>query len=106
MALLDIGTIYNAAEDSDIFVRFQGACLVAAKDIKAEDAGTPNHEARLGWADAMIGGDMAGVRQRVSKVLRYSIATNSSFQSSGTGATENDIQFMVNSAVAIPGLIA
>lgn len=105
MALIDIGNICNASETDNIFVRFQGSCLVAAKDIKAEDPGTPNHEARVGWADAMIGGDLAGVRQRVAKILRYSISTNTTFQQEGTAINDAAIDFMVAGAVSVPGLL-
>lgn len=100
--LLDIGNIYNSAEDADIFIRFQGACLVAAKDIRAEDPQTPLHGERTGWADAMLSGDLPGVRQRVGRILRFSIATNSTFQSEGVAVDDGAVGFMVAAALSIP----
>jgi hypothetical protein len=102
MALLDIGNIYNSVNGDPIMIRFQGACLVAAKDVKAEDVNTPNHEQRVGWADAILSGDNNAVDIRVRKILRFSIATNSTFQSVGVAVSDGDIGFMVSSALSIP----
>lgn len=97
--LLDIGNIYNEDGTSDLFKRFQAACLIAARDIKAEDPGTPMHERRMEWADAILQSEPVQSSFRVLRHLRYAIATNAAFQSAGAAITDNDIQFIVNSQV-------
>lgn len=105
VSLLDVGQISVAPQTDDIFLRFKGACIIAAKDIIAEAADAPNHAARLDWANVISTGDDNAVSQRVRKILRYSIAVNSTFQAAGLAVTDQDIQFMVNSAVATPSLL-
>jgi hypothetical protein len=99
MALLDVGTIYRSADDSDIMTRFMAACLIAAKDIRAENPATENHTQRLSWANGMFSSDMNSVISRTRQHLRLAIATNSTFQSSGNAVTDNDIGFMVASNI-------
>ncbi len=101
MALIDIAAVFNAATTDPIFRRFQAACLVAAKDIKAESSNTPNHEQRVGWADAVLQLSPGESAFRVYRHLRYAIATNSAFQAAGDQVTDNDIQFIVNSQIDI-----
>jgi hypothetical protein len=83
MSLLSIGAIYNSADTDPIFVRFQAACLIAAKDVKAEAENTPNHESRLAWANGMLSSDLTSVRSRTRAHLRLAIAGNAAFQSAG-----------------------
>jgi hypothetical protein len=97
MSLLSIGAIYNSADTDPIFVRFQAACLIAAKDVKAEAENTPNHESRLAWANGMLSSDLTSVRSRTRAHLRLAIAGNAAFQSAGTDIIDGDIQFIVNS---------
>jgi hypothetical protein len=99
MALLDIANVYVAADDADIFKRFTAACLVAARDIRAESDQTPNHQARLEWANVLFTGDIDTVRTRVRKVVRYAIASNSTFQAEGVAIDDGGIQFIVNSSI-------
>jgi len=48
--------IYNKRNDSGLRNRVQAACLLQAKEIVLEDAGTPNHAERLAWAKVIVQG--------------------------------------------------
>lgn len=99
MALLDIATIYNAAETDPIFLRFQAACLIAARDVRAESDNTLNHANRLSWAVGMLTSDLGWVRARVYEHIRYAISSNGAFQTAGVDIIDGDIQFIVNSQI-------
>jgi|JI9StandDraft_1071089.scaffolds.fasta_scaffold487394_2 hypothetical protein len=101
MALLDIGQIYGEDGTSDLFKRFQAACLIAAKDIKTEDPQTALHEQRMAWADVILQSEPNQSTFRVLRHLRYAIATNAAFQAAGVAITDNDIQFIINSQVNV-----
>lgn len=70
------------------------AVLKAAADIRNEDAGTSNHANRLLWAQAVEQDPAAKVRE-----MRYRIMENATLSANPTGATDNDVQFVVNSLV-------
>lgn len=70
------------------------AALKAAADIRNEDPGTPNHANRLTWAVSVEQDPAAAARQ-----MRYRIMENATIQSNPTGATDNDVQFVVNSLI-------
>jgi hypothetical protein len=99
MALIDIADIFNSATDSTVFRRFQAACLIAAKDIRGELDTTVRHADRLAWANAILQAEPQGSFGRVYAHLRYAIATNSAFQTSGVNVLDGDIQFIINSQV-------
>lgn len=91
--------IYNcwAGQSGLLKAKFLGACLKAAYDILNEDAGTANHANRLTWANAVLNGTVAEVEAKAMQHLRYAIASNATLQSAGDAATDNDVQFIVNS---------
>jgi len=70
------------------------ACLKAAADIRNEDAGTANHANRLIWAQAVEQDPEAKTRE-----MRYRIMENATVQAAPTEATDNDVQFVVNSLI-------
>ena len=75
--------------------RFYAARLRAAWDVRNEDPGTTNHAARIAWANIVLNN-----YQGSSSFYNYStFLANATIQSSGSGATDNDIQFVVNSLV-------
>jgi hypothetical protein len=92
MALLDV---YHAYEGAGFFLkRVAGACLEAAGDIRVEDPGTSNHANRIIWmnevhADALIKG-----RDMLPRIL-----DNATVALNPEAATDNDIQFVVNSLI-------
>ena len=96
MALADI---YNcwAGQAGLLKAKFVGACLVAAYNILNEGVGTENHANRLTWANVVLNGTVAEVEEKVMQHLRYAIASNATLQAAGEGATDNDVQFIVNS---------
>lgn len=87
--------IFDAANNQ----AFQGRCQVAmwkaAQDIAAEAVGTVNHPARMDWATRVLH-DRANVtpRQLAMQVLR-----NATIAAAPLLATDDDIQFQVNSTV-------
>lgn len=98
MALADI---YNcwAGQSGLLKAKFLGACLVASYAILNEDAGTANHANRLAWANAILTGTVADVEAKAMQHLRYAIASNATLQAAGEAATDNDVQFIVNSQI-------
>lgn len=76
-----------------------GAILKASYDITNEDPGTANHAERLSLAIAV----MSDIQKYLDVFMSY-VATNATVQTSGVSASDNDIQYIVNSnwdAVAI-----
>ena len=98
MALVDI---YNcwAGQSGLLKAKFIGACLVAAYAIVNEDGGAENHANRLTWANAVLNGTISEVEAKAMQHLRYAIASNATLQSAGDAATDNDVQFIVNSQI-------
>lgn len=91
--------IYAAATDSDHVLRKQVtvACQKAATDILNEAPATENHAQRMQWARKVLrasGGTVAEAERMIWEVL-----TNASIQANPTGATDNDVQFVVNGLV-------
>lgn len=70
------------------------AVLKAAADIRNEDAGTTNHANRLVWAAAAEQNPGAKVLE-----MRYRIMENATVQAAPTAASDNDVQFVVNSLI-------
>jgi len=100
MALVDI---YNcwAAQTGTLRAKFVAACLKAAYDIMNENAGTENHANRLIWANSVMLGSIAEVEALASQHLRYGMASNATLQSACEAATDNDVQYIVNSQINI-----
>ncbi len=89
---------------ADLFVngnvlkkRILGACLQAAWDIQNESAGTDNHENRLIWANAVLSG--VDEARSCADDLVGLVLSNATIQASGEDATDNDVQFVVNSLI-------
>jgi hypothetical protein len=92
MALLDL---YEASKsEGDFWKKVAGACLVAARDIDNEDPGTTNHANRVTWA-----AEVREVLESKAKELLPDVLTNPTIQANVAGATDNDIQFVVNSLI-------
>ena len=70
------------------------AVLKAAADIRSEDAGTANHANRMTWAQAVEQDPSSMVMQ-----MRYRIMENATIAAAPTEATDNDVQFVVNSLI-------
>ena len=93
MAYVDI---HSAATDPDHVLRKQVivSCQKAATDILNEAAGTENHGQRLQWSRKILrsGGAAAEGEKMIWEVL-----ANAAIQAAPTNATDNDVQFVVNS---------
>lgn len=71
-----------------------GACLKAAQDVQNEDAGTANHANRIVWAAAVEANPKAMGRMMSQRVL-----DNATVATDVENATDNDVQFVVNSLI-------
>ena len=83
-----------AGQSDDVTYQVAGACLKAAQDIQAEDAGTENHANRLLWAAAVEANPKAIARSMVGRVLE-----NATIAADVDNATDSDMQFVVNSLI-------
>ena len=100
MALVDIYACW-LGETGTLRKKFVGACLKAAYDISNEDPGTANHVNRIAWADVVLSGTRDEVEQKAIEMLRYGVASNATIQAAGDAATDNDVQYVVNSQINI-----
>lgn len=93
--------IYNCwlGESGTLRAKFIAACLKAAYDIVNEDGGTANHANRLIWANAVLLGTKAAVEEKSLEHIRYAMASNATLQAAGEAATDNDVQYIVNSQI-------
>lgn len=87
--------IYNARKDTQLKARTESALLVASLDVQNEDVGTANHTERLAMANKCLT-DEPYLLECLSLAM-YSVATNSTIAADPENATDNDIQFVVNS---------
>lgn len=89
--LLTIATTGDAFKQ-----KIKVACVVACDVIRAEDAGTTNHAARLAWARATLANPDAAAAQMVLAVL----AQNRAYTAAQiAGADDATVQAAVNNAV-------
>lgn len=84
-------------ETNDLHKKVARAIDKAARDVIAEDPGTANHAQRLRWAEAMRA-DVDKIREEAHRVMPL-VLDNPTVSSAGNTATDNDVQFVVNSLV-------
>jgi len=85
-----------ATTDDGLKQQIKVACVVACDVIRAEDAQTPNHAARLAWARATLDNPDRAAGQMVLAVLAQNRAATAA---QITGADDATVQTAVNSAV-------
>lgn len=91
--LADISRIYS---DPEMRNRVQSAIGKASSDIMYESGATANHAERLAWAmDALTVG-----RDYIEMFMRF-VSLNATVQANGGSATDNDLQYIVNSHIDI-----
>jgi hypothetical protein len=95
MALIDT---YNLALNPDIKKRVAAACWKAATDINNEAVGTTNHANRVLWGKAVTKEDADG---HMVCLMARNCSQNATIAASGAAATDNDIQFVVNSFINV-----
>jgi hypothetical protein len=93
---MNYAAVFGAANDPV----FQGRCVVAtwkaAQDVLTESPGTPNYAVRRQWALNTLRGNTAITPRNLAvQVLR-----NATIAASPATATDNDLQFQVNSILA------
>ena len=94
MALLDTYHLINS--DGDLWKKAYAAAFIAATAVIYENPATTNHAARLTWANATRA-DLAGwVVANKAKILE-----NATILAAGNLATDNDVQFVVDSLVPV-----
>lgn len=91
--------IYTAATDDTHVLRKQVAVALhkAAQDVVNEDPETANHGNRLAWARKVTQGADAPVTESARWI--WAVLENATIQAAPTEATDNDVQFVVNSIV-------
>lgn len=92
MALLDIYFAYKGT--GRLLEKVAGACLKAAGDIRNEDPGTTNHSNRLIWGQAVESDALSKAKEMMARVIQ-----NGTIAADPSHATDNDIQFVVNSLI-------
>lgn len=95
MAYVDLyNTLIGDVGDEVLWRQAFVAVLKAAADIRNEDVGTSNHTNRLLWAQEVEQDPAAKVRE-----MKYRIMENATIQAAPTSATDNDVQFVINSLI-------
>ena len=93
--LLEQYTFWNSSiENATLRNRAAAAAMNAARDVLNEDVGTANHAARIKWAASVFQDINAAGRDMIAF-----LAANAAVVSVGDAATDNDIQFVVNSSI-------
>lgn len=93
--------IYTAATDGTHVLRKQVAVAMhsAAVDVINEDEATENHSNRLVWARRVTQGN-SGPLDMAERWI-WKVLENATIQASPDTATDNDVQFVVNSIVNV-----
>lgn len=95
MAYLDLYNVLRAdVGDHTLWRQAYVAVLKAAADIRNEDEGTSNHANRLVWAAEAAQDPLAKVNE-----LKHRIMENATIASAPAAASDNDVQFVVNSLI-------
>jgi hypothetical protein len=92
MALIDVYFAYKGA--GRLLERVAGACLEAAGDIRVEDPGTTNHTNRIIWMGEVHSNALQKARDMIPRIL-----DNAVIGANPEGASDNDIQFVVNNLI-------
>lgn len=82
--------------DGDLWRKAEIAAIISAVGVKYEAVNTPNHTARVAWADAVLADAGAWVVANKIKILE-----NATLQSAGHNASDNDVLFVVAGLVPV-----
>ena len=103
MAILSV--MRAALNSTDLRERVEAACLVAAVDIMNESSTLANHVARTSWAGRVMASNRF-MRTTADRALLYGLGTNATFNTAGTAIDDAGLQFIVNSVVSNPDMLA
>lgn len=95
--LLQIYNILYGDDYRPLMNRTISAVLNAANAVVNEDPGTANHANRLAWSQAALA-SRDGLSAAADEMF-VGLCSNATIQSTGNDATDNDIQFVVNSLI-------
>lgn len=90
--LLDIYHLMHS--DGDLWRKVEAAALVAAVIVKYESPATPNHAARMAWADTVFADASAWTLANKVPVLENEAVLNA-----GHSATDEQVNTAVNALV-------
>jgi trehalose-6-phosphatase len=85
---------YLMHSDGDLWRRVEVAAFRTACDIINEDTATPNHTNRVIWAKQALANPAAKAAE-----MKYAVLQNATIMAAGNDATDNDVQFVVNSVI-------
>jgi len=91
--------IYAAATTEESTLRQQVAVAIhkAAVDVVNESASTENHSDRLSWARKVLRSVEGPITESGAWV--WKVLENATIQAAPTAASDNDVQFVINSLV-------
>lgn len=87
----------NLKSDFALWKRFAMACIDHACAIKSEPSNTPNHTARLAWAETVLA-DYADYDKNPD--MRLKALANPAIAAALDSAPDNDIVFVVSAQIA------
>jgi len=91
---------------SNLQNRFQAALVSAAGVILTEDGGTPNHAARLTWANNVIVGLNEYLENTALKGLKIAFTISTPIRNQGNDTTDNQIEAAVTNLLATSTYLA
>lgn len=92
--------IYVAATrtESALYRQMTVGVFKAAVDVTNESAGTVNHTNRIAWANSVLSQSGIGPEGQAERWI-WKVLENATIQGDPSGASDNDVQFVVNALV-------
>lgn len=88
--LIEVSRLLNAR--GDLWNKFRGGVIKSAASVYAEADITPNHTARLAWAQDILAN--GNVDKRTEEMYRMAM-TNPTIASAGDASTDNDVEYVI-----------
>ena len=82
----------------NLYRQIMAAIAKAAQDVAVEDPQTAEHEDRLAWSERVRSRGVAGLEHEADRFL-VRVLENATIAADPEAATDNDVQFVVNSLV-------
>lgn len=90
-----LSQIHSARHSSELRAKTESAILVASNNVRNEAPATTNHAERVACANACFTDET--YLSTIVSAMMFFIGTNDTIASDIAGATDNDIQFVVDS---------
>lgn len=88
--LIEVSRLLNAR--GDLWNKFRAGVIKSAASVYAEADTTPNHTARLAWAQDILAN--GNVDKRAEEMYRMGL-TNPTIASSGDASTDGDVEYVI-----------